>query len=122
MQELTSFFNQLGWAGTTVLSVNLLLLIFARQILKIFYPEPEKVKGFARKVITFRALNLLIMIAYGYYNLYRPEGEKGLGLKVIGVFAIVYLAYLIAHLVQYFIVRQYGREKEIRGKNVRVYC
>ena len=105
--------------GYVVIGVNILLLIFAKQILKQVYHNPEKVSGFSRKVMTFRALNLLIMLAYGYFRFFQGDKSletKSLGFNILAVLAIVYFAYLAMHLAHAFLVRQYGKEREISGK------
>ncbi len=116
MDKLSTFIDQFDTLGYVVLGVNLLLLIFARQILKRVYQNPEKVKNFTRKVMTFRALNLLIMISYGYYRFFLDKENQGIGLHIIATLAIIYFAYLAMHLAHALLVRQYGKEREINGK------
>ncbi len=119
MDILASLFNQFDAVGYVIIGVNLLLLVFARQILKLLYSNPEKVANFARKVMVFRALNLLIMITYGYYRFFQngsDSDQKGLVLHVLAVLAIIYFSYLAMHLAHAFLVRQYGKEREINGK------
>jgi small-conductance mechanosensitive channel len=116
MGKLATLFNQFGASGYAIIGINLLLLIFARQILKLLYSNPEKVVNFSRKVMIFRALNLLIMITYGYYRFFQNGENKGVLLHILAVLAIVYFAYLAMHLAHAFWVRQYGKEREINGK------
>ena len=119
MDKLTALFNQFGTLDYLILGVNLLLLIFARQILTLIFPNPEKVPNFSRKVMIFRALNLLIMITHGYYHFFQKESDlenKGFLVHVLAVLAVIYFAYLAMHLVHAFLVRQYGKEREINGK------
>ena len=116
MDKISVLIDQFGTLGYIILSVNFLLLIFAKQILKAVYQNPEKVSGFTRKVMTFRALNLLIMLTYGYYRFFQDKDNKNLALNVIATLAIIYFAYLAMHLAHAFLVRQYGKEREIKGK------
>ncbi len=116
MDKIGLLINQFGALGYIVLGVNIILLIFARQILKLVYQNPEKVPNFSRKVMIFRALNLLFMITYGYYRFFQDKENKGAGLNILATLAIVYLAYLAMHLAHVFFVRQYGKEREINGK------
>ena len=116
MDSLDTFINQFDTLGYVILGVNILLLVFARQILNRVYQNPEKVPNFSRKVMIFRALNLLIMITYGYYRFFQDKEGKGLGLNILATLAIIYFAYLAMHLAHAFLVRQYGKEREINGK------
>ena len=116
MEQFLSLFKHVDTLGYVIIGVNLLLLMFARQILNLLYSSPEKVPSFSRKVMIFRALNLLIMITYGYYRFFQNGENKGLLLHILAVLAIVYFAYLAMHLAHAFLVRQYGKEREINGK------
>jgi len=116
MDKLGELINQFDSLGFFVLGINILLLIFARQILKLLYHEPDMVTGLSRKVMIFRALNLLIIITYGYFRFFQDKEITGLGLKIIAVLVIVYSAYLAMHLFHAFLVRHYGKEREINGK------
>ena len=116
MEQFLSLFNHVDAFGYVIIGVNILLLLFARQILTLVYPDPDKVSGFKRKVMIFRALNLLIMLVYGYYRFFQNKDSNGLWLHIIAVLAIIYFAYLSMHLAHALLVRQYGKEREINGK------
>ncbi len=109
MDKLADFIAQFDSLGYIILGANILLLLFAKQILSWLYSEPEKVANFSRKVIIFRALNLLIIIAYGYFRFFQDKEITGLGLKIIATLAIIYFAYLAMHLAHALLMRQYGR-------------
>jgi len=113
MGDLISFMQGFSALGYGVLSINLLLILFANYIVRIIYSATEQDKAFIRRVRILRALNLLIIIAY----LYQPIGdEDGLGIKIIGVLGIAYLAFLATHIVNYFILRHYGHKREVDGQ------
>jgi len=122
MEQLHTLFDSFDTLSYAILGVNILLLIFAKQILKQVYHDPEKVPSFSRKVMIFRALNLLIMIVYGYFRFFYKENNEqglatnGLGIHVLAVLTIIYFSYLAMHLAHAFLVRQYGKEREINGK------
>jgi len=116
MDKLADFVVQFDSLGYIILGVNILLLLFAKQIFKWLYSEPEKVTNLSRKVMIFRALNLLIMITYGYFRFFQGKEITGLGLRIIASLVIVYFAYLAMHLAHAFLVRQYGKEREINKK------
>ena len=119
MEQLSALIERFDTLGYIILGVNVLLLLFAKQILKQVYSNPDKVPHFSRKVMIFRALNLLIMIMYGYYRFFQGSAQnenKALWLNVIAVLAVIYFAYLAMHLAHAFLVRQYGKERVINGK------
>ena len=58
MDTLSTFIDQLDSFGYLIIGVNLLLMLFARVLLKQVYNEPDKISSFSRKVMIFRALNL----------------------------------------------------------------
>jgi len=120
MNQLIEIINRFDTLGYFVFGINLLLLIFARVILKQIYQDPDKVPNFSRKVMIFRALNLLMIIVYGYIRFFKNNPENapsdGLVLNLLAVIAIIYFAYLAMHLAQAFLVRQYGKERDINGK------
>lgn len=119
MQEFLSFFQHLDLLGYTVLVTNLLLLIAAPNLVRAIYHEPDGSSSVIRKIRIIRALSLLIFIAYFYF--YTQKGkEHGLALKILGVIGIIYFSYLVSHIVAYFIIRNYGHEREINGKKRQV--
>ncbi len=115
MDKLFPFLNQVDGLSALIIGVNLLLLFFAKVILKTVYQNPEKVPNFSRKVMIFRALPLLIIIAYGYFQFFQDKENKDLLLNIVAVLAIIYFAYLAMHIAHGFLVRYYGKEREIKG-------
>ena len=123
MNQLIEIINRFDTLGYFVFGINLLLLIFAKVILKQVYDDPDKVPSFSRKVMIFRALNLLMIIVYGYFKFFKDAAgikdgaqTEGLILKLLAVIAIIYFSYLAMHLAHAFLVRQYGKEREVNGK------
>lgn len=119
MDQFIALIDRFDILGYVVIGTNILLLIFSKQILKQVYHNPEKVSNFSRKVMTFRALNLLIMLAYGYFRFFQGDKSletKSLGFNILAVLAIIYFSYLAMHLAHAFLVRQYGKEREVNGK------
>lgn len=116
MDALSAFIYQLDSFAYLIVGANLLLMLFARFILTQLYNEPEKVVNFSRKVMVFRALNLLIIIAYGYFRFFQDKNNKTFLVNIIAVLAIIYFSYLAMHIAQGFLVRLYGKRKEINGK------
>jgi len=121
MESLKTLIDQFDAFSYVVFSVNALLLFFAPQIVKFLYDDHQEGKntsGVKRKVMIFRALNLLFVISYGYYRFFQNDHNenKSLILHILAVLAIIYFAYLAMHLAHLFLVRQYGKEREIKGK------
>ena len=119
MESLNIFIDQFDAFSYMVLGVNTLLLIFAPQIVNLLYHNHQSSKntsGIKRKVMIFRALNLLFIISYGYYRFFQDKDSKSMILHILAVLAIIYFAYLAMHLAHLFLVRQYGKEREIKGK------
>jgi len=120
MSAISTFINQLDSFAYLIIGVNLLLMLFARVILTRLYNQPEKVLNFSRKVMFFRALNLLIILVYGYFRFFEDKSEDKTNetflINVIAVLAVIYFSYLAMHIAQGFLVRLYGKQKEINGK------
>ena len=74
--KIIEYINQVDSFGYLLIGANILLLIFAKVILKAVYHQPEKINNFSRKVMIFRALNLLIIIAYGYFRFFQDKQNK----------------------------------------------
>lgn len=116
MDTLSAFIDKLDSFGYLIIGANLLLMLFARFILKLVYNQPEKVSSFSRKVMIFRALNMLIILAYGYFRFFQDKSNKTFLINIIGVLAIVYSAYLAMHIAHGFLVRFYGKKREINNE------
>jgi hypothetical protein len=99
--DFINIYDRLALIDYTVLAINLLLMIFARRILNVIYHDETNGNGrqSLNRVHVFRALNLFIIISFGYYHLYLPISERGPGLKLVSVFVVMYLGYLF----QYFL-------------------
>ena len=116
MDTLSTFIDQLDSFGYLIIGVNLLLMLFARVILKQVYNQPEKILNFSRKVMIFRALNMLIILAYGYFRFFQDNNNKTFLINIIGVLAIIYFSYLAMHIAHGFLVRLYGKKREINDE------
>ncbi len=103
-----------------VCGVNIVLLVFARGLVRLVYHDTENNASFNRRVMVFRALNLLILIVFSYFHFYLPSQEKNIGLQLLAVLALCYLGYLSSHLANYLIIRRYGKKREIKGELRRI--
>ncbi|MCG7922371.1 MAG: mechanosensitive ion channel family protein [Candidatus Thiodiazotropha lotti] len=116
-------FTRLGALDFIVIAVNILLMIFARRILELIYHDNVSANRNLNRVHVIRALNLLIILSFGYYHLYLPTGDRGIGLKLVSVFVVIYLGYLSAHIIGYIARRKFGKTREVNGvkKSVETY-
>ncbi|MCU7920262.1 MAG: mechanosensitive ion channel family protein [Candidatus Thiodiazotropha sp. (ex Epidulcina cf. delphinae)] len=121
--DFTDIVNRLGLIDYTVLAINILLMIFARRILTFIYHDKVSDSRRLNRVYLFRALNLLIILSFGYYHLYLPISDRGLGLKLVSVFVVIYLGYLFAHIIGYLARQRFGKVREVNGvkKSVETY-
>jgi len=121
--DINSYIERIDLLDYLVIVTNLLLMIFARRILQIFQAENTDKSGFLFKVQSFRALNLLIILSYGYSNIYLGASENAYGLKLVSIWVIIYLAYLSQQILSYWVRRKYGKLREINGqqKSIETY-
>jgi len=116
MQEFINLFSHLSPIAYAVIGLNVLLLVFARRILTQGFRLEEKTHQFTLWLMLFRGINFLIIFAFGYYYWYQPAIEKGPALKILAILAITYAAYLLINFGNYFILKRYGKQREIEGK------
>ncbi len=114
--DITSYIDRIVLVDYLVIGLNLLLMILAKQILLFFQTENAEKSGFLLKVQSFRALNLLIILTYGYSNIYQGSTDSGVGLKLVSIWVIIYLSYLIKQILGYWVHRRYGKLREVNGE------
>jgi small-conductance mechanosensitive channel len=119
MKEFINLFSHLDPAAYAVLTLNILLLVFARRILTHGFRIEPKSHQYTLWLMVFRGINFLIIFALGYYYWYQPAIEKGSALKILAILAIAYAAYLFINLGNYLILKRYGKQREIEGKTRR---
>jgi len=113
--DIDSYLARIDLLDAFVVALNLLLLVLAKRILRFFQTEDIDKPGFLLKVQSFRALNLLILFTFGYTNIYLASEESGPGLKLISIWVIIYLSYLIKQIFSYWVRKKYGKVREING-------
>lgn len=96
-----------------VLSINVLIFLFSRQIVGGTYQSRDE-KAFKARLWTLRFINFLLFLLYFVAVIFtdqaRQISETGLTLL---------LTYLSVHFLQVFLIRRYGRVKEIDGVEYR---
>jgi len=121
--EIESYLARIELLDYVVVGANLLLLVFARLILKLFQADGANKPAFVLKVQAFRALNLLIILTYGYSNIYHESLSGGIGLKLISIWVIIYLSYLMKQIFSFWVRNKYGKLRDINGekKSIETY-
>ncbi len=99
-----------------VISINLLLIIFSKPLVTMVYHDNKNDSRFTQRLNIFRALNLVILAAFGYYHFYAGNENQSLALKLLTIPVVIYLAFLSAHLASYWILKRYGKQREIKEK------
>lgn len=93
-----------------VLSINLLLFIFAKSIVNGFKANDSKSGG--SKLYALRAINLILFSLY-ILALFIQDLSKQISLTGLTFL----LAFVVSHMLDIFIIKKFGREKEIYGTN-----
>lgn len=111
--DLLTSLDSFAWL---VILVNILLLIFAGRIVGLVYHVNQDTGEYRRRVLVFRALNLLILAAVLIEQFVPPGAQRGAGLKLIWILAVVYGANLILHITNYYLLARYGRKRVIENQ------
>ncbi|HED32660.1 MAG TPA: mechanosensitive ion channel family protein [Gammaproteobacteria bacterium] len=113
--DIDSYIARIDLLDYLVIVLNLLLMVSAKWILQFFQAEGTDKPSFLLKVQSFRALNLLILLTYGYNYIYLVSEQSGPGLKLVSIWVIIYLSYLIKQIFSYWVRKKYGKLREING-------
>ena len=115
MQQFEKIDQFLGYGGFeyAVLTINILIFIFSRQIVGSTFRSRDE-KSFKSRLWTLRFINFVLfalyLVAIFFTSHVKQISETGLTLLV---------TYLVVHFVQVFLIRRYGRVKEIDGVEYR---
>ena len=112
---LRNFFSSLSLLDYSVLALNVILIAFARPLLGRISAITLPASTFKFRVLLLRGLNVIIVLVYGYQYLYLPNQDTSESLTILGILAILYVAYLFNYLAQYYIHKYYGKLREIGG-------
>lgn len=117
-EKAQHFIESLSAVDYSVIFINLLLIAFARPLLKRYTAENVPATAFAFRVNLLRGLNLVILLVYGYEDLYKPAAENSGSLKLLGTIVIFYLCYLSNFLAQHYVQKLYGKSRVINEKTI----
>ncbi len=106
--------GQLSLLNFTLMMVNLLLLIFSRFIINRLAPEKEG-NGGGTRLHLFRVANLLLLFFVLFHGIFLPMADNSWITRLLALLVMGYLAYLSFHLLNYFIKKRFGREREVDG-------
>lgn len=115
-QELLQSFYRFDVIDLSVVSINILLMLFASRIMRAIYHGADDESRFILRVRVFRAFNLAIIAAFMYYHMLVPVQERGPGMKVLATLVVLYLAYVVIHAIGTFVHTRYGKRKDLDGK------
>lgn len=93
-----------------VLAINLLLFVFSRPIVQGF--KRNDVASVSSKLYALRAINIILFSLY-----IAAIFIEGLSKQISLTGLTFLLAFIVSHLLHIFILKKFGREKEIDGVN-----
>lgn len=93
-----------------VLSINLLLFLFSKPLVQGFKRNDSK--SVSSKLYALRAINIILFSLY-IAALFIEGWSKHISLTGLTFL----LAFIVSHLLHIFIIKKFGREKEIDGTN-----
>jgi len=94
-----------------ILTANLLLILFAGKILKVFDNGADN----AKKTIVFRSLNIFILATY-IWNHVSNISDGSTGMLALETALIVYGAFAAMHVLEYVIIKKYGKTSKKEGE------
>jgi len=119
-QKINAFLLHYSGVLYGLLIINVLLIIFAPYLVKRFSGKnlAEGAREFRINVI--RGLNVLIIGLLGHFRFYSGQSGQGIGVKILSVLVIIYLSYLLAHLIGRFVRVRFGRPVQNVGSGPRI--
>jgi len=119
-QKINVFLLESSWVLYGLLIVNVLLIFFAPFLVKQYSGKnlTDGARDFRINVI--RGLNVLIIGLLGHFRFYSGQSGQGIGVKILSVLVIIYLSYLLAHLIGRFVRVRFGRPVQNVGSGQRI--
>lgn len=110
---LLSRIDALTWG---VIAVNLTLFLFAAPLVKLASAHDVKETQIRLRIHVFQSLNLAIILGFVYWYLFSNGSSGHWARTLVGILVLLYLAYLVSHLLGIWILRRFGKRKQIRGE------
>ncbi len=120
-QKINLFLLESSGVLWGLLIVNLLLIFFAPYLVDRLSEKnlPDGARDFRINVI--RGLNVLVIGLLGHFRFYSAgQSGQGIGIKILSVLIILYLSYLLAHLIGRFVRVRFGRPVQSVGAGPRI--
>jgi len=115
-EEIRAIIDRFDAIDLFVVTLNVLLMIFAKHIMRAVYHGADDDRTFILRVRIFRAFNLAIMGAFIYYHLQTPSNTESPAFKLVSSLIVLYVGYVISHGVSSYVHTRYGKRKELDGK------
>ena len=116
--SLVNILAHFSLVGKILLSMNVLLLIFSKPIVERYTHGTRESEGQLRRLRIFRATNLFLLLSILVFNLFLPLSVDSWVSRLLGVLFVIYIGYLGFIVLNYFIKKRFGRERELGGKKV----
>lgn len=121
--EILRYIEHIDQLDYFIIGLNLLLIVLTRRILLISVSDNSDMSNFTMKVTSFRLLNILIIVSYGYSFIYLSASDQQADFKLITISLVLYVTFLVKHIFNYWVHKKFGREREVNGdkKNIETY-
>jgi small-conductance mechanosensitive channel len=104
-----------------VITLNLLIFIFASAIIKKSYKATDDITN-KKRVLALRSINLVLFVIYvvtGLFEIIFNQEPKSSNLQNISKTGLcILLAYILLHYIQGLILYRFGRERDIDGEKL----
>ena len=120
LKDIYLFYYRLDVIDYFVVGINLLLMFYAKQIVLKIYGESVAEKSALQRVHILRALNLFIILSFGYYHLYSANTDNSVAIKLVSISLIIYFGYLFTYISSFFLRSKFGRTREVDGNKVSI--
>jgi len=120
-QQINTYLLQSSGVLYGLVIVNILLIIFAPYLVAKFSNDDVTDAAREFRINVIRGLNVLIIGLLGHFRFYGAgQSGQGIGVKVLSILVIIYLSYLLVHLIGRFVRVRFGRKVQNVGAGQRI--
>jgi len=120
-QKINDFLLESSGVLYGLLIINIVLIFFAPYLVERFSDKNLTTGARDFRINVIRGLNVLIIGLLGHFRFYSAgQSGQGIGIKVLSVLVIIYLSYLLAHLIGRFVRVRFGRPVQNVGAGQRI--